>query len=156
MNRKQRSTLRALKRIHRRHLGPIPSCGDLVIFETSLGYEYDDITGYQQAWRIEASQRWVPHASYARFAVPVVVEGPRWVHTVFERLTDANPHGQELRWLYGDSGHRLRGISDNYTGEAIAPSGIDVVDTALCLWTPEDPESPYQRFAGAYRAAAKL
>jgi len=156
----RRSTLRALRGIHESYLGPITEARHTeVLFEVSRFFVNRDLDSYVTAHRVENDQRRVHGRDGERRLTLAVVDGPLWVHDVYRHLLGESHNGRRLRSRYvrGTSG---RGYGErpsaHLLGAAVTRPTDDVIDAALRLWTPEEENSPYHRFAAAVDAARLL
>lgn len=156
----RRSTLRALRGIHERYLGPLPAGRqDEVLFEVNRHFTNVDLDAYVTSHRIDLRSR-VTYRTGGNTRLDMsVVRGPIWVHDVYRHLTGTGIRGERLRARYacGANGRPWREpAKHHFLGEPVEMPTDDVIDAALNLWTPEEERSPYCRFAEAARAAALL
>ena len=152
----KQSSERALRGIHEHFLGTIPAAKERrVVFETARIMHDTHLHSYLQAHRIDPENRW--GRSPAGRSIPVVaVEGTLWAHDLYRHLAEATLKGNLLREHYHAPAGKTWAEEGHYVGRPIHEPNRDVIDTALRLWTPEDPGTTYERLENAVDAAIRL
>jgi hypothetical protein len=158
----RRSSLLAMRGIHERYLGPVPSSREqLVVYEIDRMFRNADLSGYVQAHRLEQSSRWTGKWSTTRSVSLVVVEGPLWVHDIYRNLLGESLRGSALRARYmrdtesGSAGNdwMKERPEEHLLGQPSRRPEPELLDTALRLWEPEEERSPFRDFSAAVEAA---
>ena len=150
------SAERALRGIHERFLGPVPSAKQRhVIFSVSHVFHDTHLRSYIQSHRLEREPRWY-RPPVGRSGLLTVVEGPQWVHDIYRHLVGTTLRGAALRAHYPTPRGHTWGQEGHFVSPPIEYPGPDVIETALRLWEPDDHDSPYSKFENAVEAAILL